>query len=57
MDHILLVVRADVTPRAAVLKAVETLGAERIFGVVFNGAQENLSHRYYYGGRNPYAGG
>ena len=57
MDHILLVVRADVTPRAAVIKAVETLGPERIFGVVFNGAQENLSHRYYYGGRYPYAGG
>lgn len=54
MDRILLVVRAGVTPRAAVIKAVEVLGPEHIFGVIFNGAQENLSHRYYYGGRYPY---
>ena len=53
MDRILLVVRADVTPRDAVLKAIEMLGSERFFGVVFNGATEQLSHyyqhRYYYG--------
>lgn len=54
MDRILLVVRAGVTPRAAVIKAVEVLGPEHIFGVIFNGAQEHFSHRYYYGGRYPY---
>lgn len=55
MDRILLVVRAGVTPRAAVTKAVEVLGSENIFGVIFNGAQETFSHHYYYGGRYPYA--
>jgi len=49
MDHILLVVRANVTPRAAVLKAVETVGANRIFGVILNDVTDALSHYYYYG--------
>jgi protein-tyrosine kinase len=57
MDHILLVIRADVTPRAAVTRAVETLGTERILGAVFNGATRKVSQYYYYGyayGRYPY---
>ncbi|HVO25005.1 MAG TPA: polysaccharide biosynthesis tyrosine autokinase [Candidatus Margulisiibacteriota bacterium] len=54
MDHVLLVVRAGVTPRAAVLKAVEALGPDRILGIVFNGATESLSHYYYYGRRYGY---
>jgi protein-tyrosine kinase len=52
-DHVLLVVRAGVTPRPAVLKAIETLGADRFLGVVFNGASDNVSNYYYYG-RYPY---
>jgi capsular exopolysaccharide synthesis family protein len=57
MDHVVLVVRAGVTPREAVLKAVEGLGAERFLGVIFNDAAESLSHRYYYNGRYPYGEG
>lgn len=53
MDHILLVIRAGVTPRAAVQKAVDTLGAERFFGAILNGATDHLSH-YYYNGRYAY---
>jgi protein-tyrosine kinase len=52
-DHVLLVVRAGATPRAAVMKAIETLGADRFLGIVFNGATENASDYYYYG-RYPY---
>jgi protein-tyrosine kinase len=55
MDRVLLVVRAGVTPRAAVTKAVEILGPEVILGVIFNDATVNFSHRYYYAGRYPYA--
>jgi protein-tyrosine kinase len=55
VDHVLLVVRADVTPRGAVSKAIETLGPDRFLGVVFNGATENVSQYYYYG-RYPYSG-
>jgi protein-tyrosine kinase len=50
MDRILLVVRAGLTPSAAVLKAVETVGPERLLGVVLNDATETLSHYYYYKG-------
>jgi capsular exopolysaccharide synthesis family protein len=53
MDHVLLVVRAGVTPRDAVLKAIETLGTERFLGIVFNDVVETASHHYYYG-RYPY---
>jgi protein-tyrosine kinase len=54
MDHVVLVVRAGVTPREAVLKAVQGLGADRFLGAIFNDATENLSHYYYYNGRYPY---
>ena len=50
MDHVVLVVRAGVTPRDAVLKAVEALGPDRLMGIVFNGATRNISHYYNYGG-------
>jgi capsular exopolysaccharide synthesis family protein len=53
MDHVLLVVRAGVTPSAAVLKAVETLGPQRLLGAILNDATETLSHHYYYKGRYP----
>ena len=57
MDHVVLVVRAGVTPREAVLKAVQGLGADRFLGAIFNDATENLSHYYYYNGRYPYGEG
>jgi capsular exopolysaccharide synthesis family protein len=38
-DGVLLVVRANQTPHASVLKAVQALGRERILGVVLNGTE------------------
>ena len=57
MDHVVLVVRAGVTPREAVMKAVQGLGADRFLGAIFNDATENLSHYYHYNGRYPYGEG
>ena len=57
MDHIVLVVRAGVTPREAVLKAVHGLGAERLLCAIFNDATDALSHYYYYNGGYPYGEG
>jgi hypothetical protein len=45
---VLLVVRAGVTPRAAVMKAIESLGPERLRGIVFNGATAQMGHYYHY---------
>ena len=56
MDHILLVVRAGVTPRRAVTQAIEALGADRFLGVVLNDATDSASDHYYYGGRYSYGG-
>lgn len=56
MDHLLLVVRAGITPRRAVTQAIATLGADRFVGVVLNDATDNLSDYYYYGGRYSYNG-
>jgi capsular exopolysaccharide synthesis family protein len=59
VDHVLLVVRAAVTPRAAVLKAIESLGPERLRGIVFNAATQQLGNYYYrdyYYGPQPPAG-
>ncbi|MFI5397435.1 MAG: polysaccharide biosynthesis tyrosine autokinase [Candidatus Binatia bacterium] len=49
MDRVVLVVRAGVAPRAAVLKAIEALHADRFLGIVFNEATESVSSYYYYG--------
>ena len=54
MDHILLVVRAGVTPRASVLKAIQVLGADRFLGIVLNDATDNVSDYFYYGGHYNY---
>jgi len=48
VDHAVLVVRAGVTPRAAVQKAIEMLGTERFLGIVLNGASEKFSDYYQY---------
>src|SRR5262249_24958655 len=42
VDHVLLVVRAAVTPRAAVTKAIDSLGPERLRGIVFNAATHQM---------------
>ena len=57
MDHIFLVVRGGVTPRGAVLKAIEALGPERLRGVIFNDAATHPSDHYYYSGNYPYGYG
>jgi capsular exopolysaccharide synthesis family protein len=56
IDHVVLVVRAGVTPRDAVLKAVQAIGAERLIGVVLNGTTESLTEYYHYGRRYGYYG-
>jgi Mrp family chromosome partitioning ATPase len=40
VDAVLLVVMSDVTPRNSVRKAMETIGEEKIIGIIFN--QMNL---------------
>ena len=54
MDHVLLVVRAGMTPRASVLKAIKVLGADRFLGVVLNDATQNVFNMYHYGGQYGY---
>lgn len=49
MEHVIMVIRAGYTPRPAVLKAVESLGRERILGVVLNDVTAQLSQYYQYG--------
>jgi Mrp family chromosome partitioning ATPase len=40
VDATILVIRAGHTPHAAVRHAVDTLGRDRIVGVVFNGVEQ-----------------
>ena len=56
IDHVVLVVRAGITPRDAVLKAVQAIGPERVIGVVLNGTTETLADYYHYGRRYGYYG-
>ena len=49
VDGALLVVRAHQTPYAAVNKALENLGRDRILGVVLNATEGASSHHEYYG--------
>lgn len=55
VDGILLVVRAESTPQAAVAKAIEELGAHKILGIVLNDVQRGLSSYYRYGYRYHYS--
>jgi polysaccharide biosynthesis transport protein len=43
VDAVLLVVRAEVTPRDAVIKAVQSLGTPKLLGIIFNGVQSSMS--------------
>jgi len=47
VDGIILVVREGITNREIVVKTVETLGKEKILGVVFNMAREPIKSHYY----------
>jgi protein-tyrosine kinase len=56
VDVVLLVIRAEQTKCAAVQKAIETVGRERILGVVLNAAAadgEDAGYGGYYGPRQP----
>jgi receptor protein-tyrosine kinase len=46
VDTVLLVVRAGRTQYAPVTRAIETIGRERILGVVLNGTEDGLNHPY-----------
>jgi capsular exopolysaccharide synthesis family protein len=52
VDSILLVVRAEKTPREAVIKGIQLLGMEKIQGIIFNGVQFSVSSYYYRGYTN-----
>lgn len=49
IDGIIFVVRAEKTPRELVRKAIDSLGKEKILGIVFNGhSQERKTYGRYY---------
>jgi len=55
VDSAIIVVRAGHTQYSAVVKAVDTLGRDRIFGLVLNGVDQQPNgtyERYYYSGRS-----
>jgi capsular exopolysaccharide synthesis family protein len=54
MSAAILVVRAGGTPKAALEKAVELLGPEKLLGVVFNQATAQASDFYRYGAYGSY---
>lgn len=54
VDGILLVIRADSTPRGAITKAVDAIGSAKIIGVVLNDVRHNLASYYHYGYRYGY---
>jgi capsular exopolysaccharide synthesis family protein len=50
MDGVLLVARYGKTPRHLVTESIETIGRERVLGVVFNASREGQKdYQYYYG--------
>jgi polysaccharide biosynthesis transport protein len=46
VDAILLVVRAEMTPRDAVVKGIQSLGTQKLLGIIFNGVQSSMSSYY-----------
>ncbi len=42
LDGVVMVVRAGVTPREIVARAIETVGEDRVLGVVLNGAEPTM---------------
>lgn len=47
VDGILLVVRAEKTPKEMILEALKTLNKENIIGVVFNDSKKKMAKMYY----------
>jgi protein-tyrosine kinase len=56
VDGALLVVRANQTPFAAVSKALENLGRDRVLGVVLNAIEAGAQQNEYYGRYSPAPG-
>jgi capsular exopolysaccharide synthesis family protein len=48
VDGIVMVVRAGHTPRAYVSKAIKSLDAKQLIGVILNGAELGIASKYYY---------
>jgi receptor protein-tyrosine kinase len=46
-DGVLLVIRAGQTPYASVQKSIDSIGRERVFGVVLNGIDGAVTSRYH----------
>ncbi len=50
VDGIILVVRAEVTPKRAVQQTIDMIGTDKVLGFVLNGVQESFQPYYkYYG--------
>ena len=49
VDGILLVVRAERTPRGAIEQALEALGTDKLLGIVLNDVRQTFSSYYKYG--------
>ena len=47
VDGILLVVRAEKTPKEMILEALKTLNKENVIGVVFNDSKKKMAKMYY----------
>jgi Mrp family chromosome partitioning ATPase len=47
VDSILLVVKAETTPKKMVLEALKSLNKENVIGVVLNDSRRRLSKTYY----------
>jgi Mrp family chromosome partitioning ATPase len=48
VDGVILVVKASETPYPVVVRALESIGRERILGVVLNQAVEASARAYYH---------
>ena len=49
VDALLLVVRAEMTPRDAVVKGIQSLATQKLLGIIFNGVQSSMSSYYHRG--------
>jgi capsular exopolysaccharide synthesis family protein len=48
VDGVLMVVRANRTPRDYLTKALQSLNSSKVMGVVLNGAELGMASKYYY---------
>jgi protein-tyrosine kinase len=48
VDGVLLVIRAEKTPREYLTKALQALNSRKLMGIVLNGANVGISSKYYY---------